>query len=566
MTTRSTTFPRWAQATVDNPVAFFYLFRFFTWLLAVIIYLTQSAPEVNLRYGLGLALYTLLHLVVGTAYAVIVHPRLASQQQGYATLHPLRHVLSVGSLDIIASLFVVYFSGGWGSPYWHFAVTSILVPCFLVTFRSAMIITTAFVGIYVVTLIRGGDGLDGLWLTSQLHLFIGFIFTAYLVGMSVSYLGHVFRALDTQRLRTRAALDDLETLFDVAGNVISATDNEQELLQHITQTMRERRQYDIFALYTWDDSENVLKLSSATVGLEELEDGPIVEPGQGLMGKAAESRLAQIDATSQPGRAAIPIKGDNKLLGGLLLASSEFTYDTSRAVSLAEALANQIAIGIQNARLQKQQLDLAAQEERNRIAREIHDGVAQSMYALNLNLETCVELAEREKGPLRERLRSLVPLAKQTLMETRHYIYDLKPLLSGETSLAAVVENQVKEFQTISGIPVNLSMKGESENIPVGIGTGFYRILQEIFGNILKHSHASEVIVEVTFKPDSVILQVRDNGVGFDEDALTPGYGLQNMRQRTEELGGTFEITSSRNAGASIKASLPIQEVAREFD
>ena len=67
---RATSFPKWARATVDNPVAFFYLFRFFTWILAVIVYLTQSAPPENLRFGLGLALYTLLHLVLGTAYAI----------------------------------------------------------------------------------------------------------------------------------------------------------------------------------------------------------------------------------------------------------------------------------------------------------------------------------------------------------------------------------------------------------------------------------------------------------------------------------------------------------------
>ena len=84
--------------------------------------------------------------------------------------------------------------------------------------------------------------------------------------------------------------------------------------------------------------------------------------------------------------------------------------------------------------------ELAAAEERHRIAREIHDGVAQSMYALSLNLETAADMAEREPGALRERLRKLVPLAKQTLLEIRHYIYDLKPLLSGETDLGAVAE------------------------------------------------------------------------------------------------------------------------------
>ena len=208
-----------------------------------------------------------------------------------------------------------------------------------------------------------------------------------------------------------------------------------------------------------------------------------------------------------------------------------------------------------------QEAELAAQEERHRIAREIHDGISQSIYALSLNLETCADMAEREQGPLREQLQRLVPMAKKTLLETRHYIYDLKPLLSGESDLVAVAENQVKEFQMVAGTTVQLSVDGEPRRVPVAVATGFYRLLQEALGNVLKHARASAVSVALAFEPGSVRLSVRDDGVGFQADGMRPGYGVENMRHRAEELRGSFEISSAPGEGTSIGVTLPAQEV-----
>ena len=208
-----------------------------------------------------------------------------------------------------------------------------------------------------------------------------------------------------------------------------------------------------------------------------------------------------------------------------------------------------------------QEAELATQLERHRIAREIHDGIAQSIYALGLNLETCADLAERDKGPLQEQLQRLVPLAKKTLLETRHYIYDLKPLLSGETGLLAMVENQVHEFQTVSGIETQLSVEGEPRELSVAQATGLYRILQELLANALKHAKADSVTVTLTFADSDVRIEVVDNGAGLDEDGVRRGYGLDNMRQRAEELGGSFELHGAAGEGTRVAATLPLQEV-----
>ena len=201
--------------------------------------------------------------------------------------------------------------------------------------------------------------------------------------------------------------------------------------------------------------------------------------------------------------------------------------------------------------------EAAAQEERSRIAREIHDGIAQSIYMLNLNLETCAELAEREDDSLRQRLKELVPLAKQTLLETRHYIYDLKPVLSGEHGLVEICQNQLKEFQTVSGIPGRLRVHGGPREITMGVGAGLYRILQEALANILKHAEAVGVTVELTFEQESVRLSVQDDGEGFSVEDVRVGYGLDNMRHRAEELGGSCKILSAPGDGTCVMLTLP---------
>ncbi len=210
---------------------------------------------------------------------------------------------------------------------------------------------------------------------------------------------------------------------------------------------------------------------------------------------------------------------------------------------------------------QAQEAELAAQQERNRIAREIHDGIAQSMYALSLNLETAAHIAESENGALKDQLRKLVPLAKRTLLETRHYMHDLKPLLSSEDDFVAMAEHQAQEFRTITGIPTTLLRRGEPRQLPVSTAMGMYRILQESLSNILKHANASRVTVTLDFEPKSICLSVRDDGVGFDTRSHGAGYGLDNMRQRAEELGGTFEMTSAPGEGTFLMVTLPTREV-----
>ena len=204
-----------------------------------------------------------------------------------------------------------------------------------------------------------------------------------------------------------------------------------------------------------------------------------------------------------------------------------------------------------------QQAELEAVEERSRIAREIHDGIAQSIYMLSLNLETSAELARQQREGLKERLEGLVELSKETLLEVRHYIFDLKPYLAGEKGVAGMVENQVREFNMVAGVPTSVETWGEAHQLPVPVATCLYRVTQEALANAFKHARASEVKVTLEFLSDGVQLTIQDNGFGFDAVTSTSGHGLENMRQRAKELGGTFSLRSSPEKGTQVVLGIP---------
>ena len=248
-------------------------------------------------------------------------------------------------------------------------------------------------------------------------------------------------------------------------------------------------------------------------------------------------------------------------------------------------------VALENMRLTEQTVELAAAAERGRIAREIHDGVAQLVYMLSLNTETCaalahriVEASEEEEDkeviePLAERLDKLVTISKQALWETRHYMFTLKPLISGTSTLTQMLTSQLHEFETISGLPVRLEVEGEEEALNgdqrtmrkiAQVGTAIFRITQEALTNAYKHADATELQVHLRYLPRLIEVEICDNGKGLntseyrydlsldgEQQRIYSGHGMRGMRERAEELGGTLEVRQRATGGVSVQASLP---------
>jgi signal transduction histidine kinase len=269
------------------------------------------------------------------------------------------------------------------------------------------------------------------------------------------------------------------------------------------------------------------------------------------------------------------------LLGYLLVLSTEdgvhFPQEGSGAARFALALAVPYALALFAQGLAANARQLAAQErktrtalqrtielqgelerltrehERARIAREIHDGIAQALYMLVLNMEA---LADQATDPaLKNRLDGLVTLARQALFDVRNYIIDLRPLLRDEERLTSALEHQAREFTSASGLPVAVEVTGREEQLPAGLSAALYRIAQEGLANVFRHSHATKAELRLTFDPDQVILEIRDDGVGLA--AAKPGRGLQHMEERALAFTGRTEVESASGGGTVVRAIIP---------
>jgi len=250
----------------------------------------------------------------------------------------------------------------------------------------------------------------------------------------------------------------------------------------------------------------------------------------------------------------------------------------------------QLMMTLENLLLTEQAADLAAAAERGRIAREIHDGIAQLIYMLSLSSETCVALLRRISetsteeslllAPVAERLDKLVTISKQALWETRHYMFTLKPLMSGSTTLTQMLSNQLREFEAISGLSTHLEVQGaevssngdQSHTRKIAqVGTAIFRITQEALTNAYKHADATQVEVYLQYLPHWIEVQIIDDGKGLHtepdgypigadggQERIYSGHGMRGMRERAEELGGTFEIKQRQEAGTCVEARIPI--------
>ena len=248
-----------------------------------------------------------------------------------------------------------------------------------------------------------------------------------------------------------------------------------------------------------------------------------------------------------------PMRIGAQQIGFLVAESAMKGFFTEGHGERLRAIADQAAAAISNARLAGQVSGLAAAEERQRLARELHDAVNQTLWTAALTADSLLREAghDSELGPRLERLRRLT---RGALAEMRTLVLELRPAELSEAPLHDLLEGLVIALESHKSLKVTIDL--ELVELDASTRLAFYRVAQEALGNIAKHAHASAVQITLS-KGDEITLRICDNGHGFDAGTVPAGHlGLIIMRERADEVGATLTVDSSPGRGTEIRLSV----------
>jgi signal transduction histidine kinase len=260
----------------------------------------------------------------------------------------------------------------------------------------------------------------------------------------------------------------------------------------------------------------------------------------------------------------VPIVVRDRVFGRLYLTekqdASEFTKDDER---IAMTLAAQAGVAIQNASLIEEVKargeELAVLEERDRISKELHDGVIQSIYSVGLSLQGAMSLVERDPDRTKGRMDEAIGTLDNVVRDVRSYIFALQSKSVEEQGLKRAIQELVKDLKVNALAESTVQLSDEAlDMIPEAAKGDFIQIAREILSNIARHAQASEVSVACAVREGhTVVMTIEDDGTGFDPATVARGHGLNNIEERAHQIGGEIVISERRPKGTVHTLSLP---------
>jgi two-component system NarL family sensor kinase len=266
--------------------------------------------------------------------------------------------------------------------------------------------------------------------------------------------------------------------------------------------------------------------------------------------------------------ASVPLAERGQLLGILNVATSAWDSFTPQDLQLLTAVGYQLATALNRAQLAEQATHLALAEERNRLAREVHDTLAQELTAITLQLETADALLDTAPERARERIRAALARTRESLAEARRSVLDLRAGPLERQALPDALAELARRFAAEAGLAVETRIAAGGARLPARHEQALYRIAQEALANIRRHARATAVTVELEIAGGRARLSIADDGRGFDTGALrigeAGGFGLLSMQERARLLGGTLTVASAPGQGTRIDAAVPLQGAESE--
>ncbi len=338
-----------------------------------------------------------------------------------------------------------------------------------------------------------------------------------------------------------------------------------------------------------DEAEGVYRIAAAR-GLEGAAQGVSFRRGEGVAGWVeregrpfflrsvrredcpAGEGAAPPDASLEAIQAVvcIPLLVGDKAIGLLNLGEKRSQEPYSREdMEVLVTMGRSAALALENARLHEERLSIlrqqltqitaAQEEERRRIARELHDGVGPTLAGISIRLHTAHKLLARDHHPAAEELDDLAAQVRTSIRELRRLIYDLRPVALDELGLVPALREYIARYREEQGLEVTLHLPAQGERLPPPLETALFRIVQEALNNVARHARARRVAVLLRWEAGTIRLRITDDGQGFDPQTVQAGehVGLWSMQERVKRLNGRFRVESAPGAGTTVEATIP---------
>ena len=390
---------------------------------------------------------------------------------------------------------------------------------------------------------------------------------------------HMYEELLERDQKLTQRNSDLALLNDVAAALAGSMDIAEILEQTLTRVMNYLgvEAGEIF-LREEEGDEMVLALHHGEAA-EAFWSKDRFSPGEGFIGIVAESGLPLVTTTAQDDSrylrrdvleagfrciACIPLSARGRTMGVLGVASRQERFLEDRELNLLNSVGKLAGIAIENSHFNYQSRRLAVLEERERIGMDLHDGIIQSIYAVGLALEYARMSLGEDSDMTREKISQSIEGLNSTIRDIRSYILDLRPRQFWGEDLMGGLKRLVDEYQSNTLNKATLVGPDEGQiKLPPSHATTLFHICQEALANVAKHAHARHTSIQLWKAPERILLEISDDGQGFDlsKMSVTLGHGLSNMHTRARKVGGDVEITSEPGKGTTVLAWVPLRNV-----
>jgi signal transduction histidine kinase len=362
--------------------------------------------------------------------------------------------------------------------------------------------------------------------------------------------------------------------LNTAGLALSAELELETLLHKIADLARIVGDAKYAALGTFDEQGVVTRFYTSGIDDEERARIGHLPVGRGILGLLPQAGrpLRLHDIKDHPASVGfprnhppmhtflgVPIRWRGESVGNLYLTEkhggADFTAEDEEALL---ALAAQAAIAIENARLYAQTSQISALEERHRIGMDLHDGVIQSLYGLGLLIEDAAAQVDTAPKDARAQLLRAVDRLNAAIADLRNYVLGLRPVRGSDRPLHESLPILAQQIGTnaLLDVEVKVDANAESALDRAGREAVFY-VAADALGNVARHARARHVRLQVSDERENVVLEVTDDGVGFDSTETVGGLGLRNMRQRAFDVGARLDVRSKPGAGTRLQMRVP---------